>query len=335
MNSLPGQERCAGPTLGPARLLMIDFDGYFMCRLATDPDPTNEHRGLSGYTMALSTEDNLDYVIRLQASEEFLKKNLRAPADDMRLRIGVTVKSVSYDDQPWSDHPLLGASVRLKGRDEPAPGPTFESRNNTTGSDDNFGFVIDPFRLFIESVDGLIRIEAEDHVDPVNKAKPIWEILDPAIYGRRLPKSTAANSLEVAEAINVFDTYGYFRDRRRYLKHQIDLREHELKRAIPAAGVTETEEEETRREAIELEIQQFHSRLYQLEFWGDRVISKIGAQVKWAFDINGRQCVTGDLRGTADTDQPWHVKFWFGGWDGDLLTGFFRGSLHIPFVKKA
>ena len=59
----------AGPALGPAKLLTVDFGGYFICRLATDPDPTNETRGMSGYTMALATEDPFDHVIRLQVDD--------------------------------------------------------------------------------------------------------------------------------------------------------------------------------------------------------------------------------------------------------------------------
>jgi len=60
-----------------ARLLQVQYEGYFMCRLATDPDPTNEQLGVSGYTMALVPEDPLDQVIRLQADEKFAGKNLR------------------------------------------------------------------------------------------------------------------------------------------------------------------------------------------------------------------------------------------------------------------
>ncbi len=59
--------------------LDINFDGYFLCRLATDPDPTNEERGMSGYTMALANEDPLDQVIRLQVSPEWLERNARPP----------------------------------------------------------------------------------------------------------------------------------------------------------------------------------------------------------------------------------------------------------------
>ena len=35
--------------------LYLHFEGYFQCRLATDPDPTREPRGVSGYTYALHT----------------------------------------------------------------------------------------------------------------------------------------------------------------------------------------------------------------------------------------------------------------------------------------
>src|ERR1044071_301996 len=102
--------------------LDINFDGYFMCRLATDPDPTNEERGMSGYTMALANEDPLDQVIRLQMSPEWLERNARPPLLDMDIPLGVTVKSalfngVSYDGASN----VLGAKVYLDGVDFPLP----------------------------------------------------------------------------------------------------------------------------------------------------------------------------------------------------------------------
>lgn len=313
------------PLSGPTKYLTAYFEGYFMCRLATDPDPTNEPRGMSGYTMALSTEQGLDQVIRLQADEAFLKQHLRPPAQDMGLRTklleGVRVNSVTFDGQPWNDHPLMGASVSLLGRDEPFKGPTFESRNDTVGSDDTMSFVIDPFHLQLKQTrSGAGReviVRAEDYIDPLAPQKELWEILDPASYGRRLSSAVAEDSQEVATAINVFDLYGYFRDRRRFLRSHIDELETQLSR---------TAEDE-------IMLQQFRSRLYQLEFWGDRVISKLGTQVSWAFEINGPKEVEGDLGGTVDRNQAWPVQLWFGGWDGDLLTGYARGSLSMPFTK--
>ncbi|MEA2694349.1 MAG: hypothetical protein QOJ16_3736, partial [Acidobacteriota bacterium] len=78
-----------------AKLLEIQFQGYFLCRLATDPDPTNEPSGVSGYTMALVGEDELDAVIRTQITPEFAEKNLREPAKRMGIEIGVSVTSVT------------------------------------------------------------------------------------------------------------------------------------------------------------------------------------------------------------------------------------------------
>ncbi len=37
-------------------MLVVNFAGWFQCRLATDPDPTDEPRGVSGFTFALAGE---------------------------------------------------------------------------------------------------------------------------------------------------------------------------------------------------------------------------------------------------------------------------------------
>ena len=66
--------------MSAAKLLAIEFEGYFMCRLATDPDPTNERRGASGYTMAIAGEPDMDQAIRLQLDDRERKVLLREPA---------------------------------------------------------------------------------------------------------------------------------------------------------------------------------------------------------------------------------------------------------------
>jgi hypothetical protein len=303
--------------------LDINFDGYFMCRLATDPDPTNEERGMSGYTMAVAYEDPLDQVIRLQASPDWLKRNARPPLLDMDISVGVNVKSalfngVSYDGASN----VIGAKVYLDGVDFPLPGPTFESRNSTVGSDDTFAFVVNPFNLRIEQEDTGVKLTASDYVDPKDPALALWQVNDPAIYSRRLPYCASGSDTEVEEALNVFDAYGYFRDRRRYLDKLI--------RDTSAMRDKTTSKPE--RDQLDAQIQSYKSRIYQLEFWGDRVISKIQTKVSWAYDINGPQQVEGNLGGKVDTTQPWKMSYWFGGWDGDLLLGYMRGTLGVPFT---
>lgn len=305
----------------PVKYLEAHFEGYFMCRLATDPDPTNERRGRSGYTMALVSEDPLDQIIRLQ-SDDYVRRHLRAPAQAMGIEVGVTVRRVLFDGKPWvaSSH-LVGASVSLRGKDDIFCGPIFESRNNVVGSDDSLAFAIVPFDLAIDGAD--VSVRARDHLNPADPDQAIWQMEDPTIYGRRLPTSFTANSGEVTEALGVFDFYRYFRDRRTYLSDEIARLEKEL---LAASAPTVD---------FGRDIEEARSRIFQLEFWGERVLNKMGFQLRWDFEINGPQSIDGDLGGVADCSQPWPVSLWFGGWDGDLLVGYARGSLSIPFQPNA
>lgn len=315
-----------GPDLQQAtiRLLEIHFEGYFMCRIATDPDPSNEHRGMSGYTMALPRETRLDQIIRMQVDEEFARKNARAPLHDLGKEIGVRVVDARFDGVTYAPAAaaLKDARVELLGKNQPfADGPVFESRNNIVGNDDAMAFVIQPFDLRI--VGPGATITARDYLDPAEPAKQTWQFTDPAAYARRISTCQITGDTEVAQAVNVFDPYGYFRDRRRTLERLIERDRARLPDADPAL-----------RAALEADIQGYESRIYQLEFWGDRIINKIQMRVDWEFEINGPQAVDGALGGRVDVAQPWRIGFWFGGWDGDLLIGFARGTLGLPFLPS-
>ena len=303
--------------------LDINFEGYFMCRLATDPDPTNEERGMSGYTMALTMEDPLDQVIRLQVDPPWLERNARPPLLDLHIKIGVKVRSVLFEGVPYEGaRDVLGAKIYLDGVDFPLPGPTFESRNSTVGSDDTFAFVLNPFNLRIQQDDTGVKLNASDYVDPSDPNKPLWKVNDPSVYQRRLPTCTSIPDTEVMEAVNVFDAYGYFRDRQRYLDKLIR----------DTCGARDACDVQAKRDQLNAEVESYKSRIYQLEHWGDRIINKIQTKVGWEHDINGPQHIEGNLGGQVETGQPWRVKYWFGGWDGDLLLGYTRGTLSVPFT---
>jgi hypothetical protein len=310
-----------------ARVLEIDFEGYFACRIATDPDPSNERRGMSGYTMALPRESRLDQIIRLQIDQEYLARNARKPLLEMNLPLGVTVRRVRFEGKvhEGATTALAGAAVELAGKDPPfADGPVFESRNNIVGNDDAMAFVIVPFQLVIRGKD--LTLSATDYLDPADPSKQTWQFTDPAAYARRISTCQISGDTEVAEAVNVFDSYGYFRDRRRYL-------EREIERAIAARPAAD----EAGRARIDADVQGYRSRIFQLERWGDRIINKIQMRVDWKHDINGPQTVSGSsqvlasLGGTINPSTPWQFGVWFGGWDGDLLIGYARGTLKVPF----
>jgi hypothetical protein len=304
-----------------ARLLQVHFEGYFMCRIATDPDPTNEPRGISGYTMALVDEPALDQVIRLQRDDKTI---LRDPARQMKIEIGVTVRDVRYDGQEYEPglQALLGAPVVLEGENPPFEGPIFDSRNNIVGSDDNMMFVVNPFQMAIRG--NGVTLRAVDHLNPADPSQKIWEIEDPSTYARRFPAFTPGSS-EVMATLRVFDQFAYFNDRLRWLRGE-KARLETQRAAGDASPKTETR------------IQTLETRIYQIEFWGDRVFNKMAFQLTYDFRINGGpegQTVDDPgnlLRGRADTRHPWSTNFWFGGWDGDLLTGYMKGTLAIPFL---
>lgn len=101
---------------------MIDliFTGWFQCRLATDPDPYDEPRGVSGYVLAYADEPDLDRLVSFQPPA-FVRGN--GPT------IGVTVRAVRVDGAAVADHPLVGGTVDLLGQ------PVFEGRNGVLGDD--------------------------------------------------------------------------------------------------------------------------------------------------------------------------------------------------------
>jgi len=113
----------------------LHFRGYFECRLATDPDPFDEPRGVSGWTFALPGEPDLDRFIRFQPNGAVLRWG--GPA------VGVKVWQVVDQGVLQPGHPLVGASVRL------GQTSVFEGRNGLVAPS---GFEpIFPFEISIEA----------------------------------------------------------------------------------------------------------------------------------------------------------------------------------------
>jgi hypothetical protein len=143
---------------------MIDlaFRGWWQCRLATDPDPYDETRGVSGYVHAYAGEPDLDRVIRMQAPP-FVRTY--GPI------VGVSVEEVWRDGQKLDAHPLEGAAVQLL--DE----PKFEGRNGVIA---DAGFEpIWPFALrVVQSPFALAR-----RIVPADPEYPFAELFGGGVEG--------------------------------------------------------------------------------------------------------------------------------------------------------
>jgi hypothetical protein len=101
-------------------MLRLNFGGWFQCRLATDPDPSDEPRGVSGSIKALPGEPDLDRIIRLQPPA-FSRSHTQ--------QVGVEVQEVWQDAELLRRHPLAGAAVNLMGE------PVFKGENGVVAED--------------------------------------------------------------------------------------------------------------------------------------------------------------------------------------------------------
>jgi hypothetical protein len=99
----------------------LSLAGWCEVRLATNPDPFDETRGVSGWTFALPGEPDLDRIIRFQPSDtvrRWLSPN-----------IGVTIRSVAIGGVTQGANSLVGAEVQLLDN------PVFEGRNGVVAGD--------------------------------------------------------------------------------------------------------------------------------------------------------------------------------------------------------
>jgi len=130
-------------------MLRLVFEGWFQCRLATDPDPPDEPRGVSGWTFAVAGEPDLDRIIRLQP--EGATPRLGGPP------VGVSVTSVEHGGTAVSDHVLVGARLSLAGD------PVFDGRNHIEA--DAGREPIRPFELSVTKGDvSIVRTHIENGI---------------------------------------------------------------------------------------------------------------------------------------------------------------------------
>jgi len=160
-------------------VLVLRFDGWFQCRLATDPDPADEPRGVSGWTFAVGDEPDLDRVIRFQ-DPPFHRSH--GPT------VGVQVREVEVDEAQVDGHRLVGARVELDGQ------PKFEGRNGLVAEDGQEP--IHPFALRISG--GGVVVERVDRLDPLGR--PISEV-SPGFLRRRMGNGVESDRAAVAEVL--------------------------------------------------------------------------------------------------------------------------------------
>lgn len=272
--------------------LEIFFEGWFMCRLATDPDPTDEPRGVSGATFALPGEPDFDRVIYLQEPPSGTIRSHAPP-------VGVHVRSASLEGKEVEC--LRGAKVRLLGQ------PRLENRNFVLTV---AGFEpIVPF--FLEISGAGVRLARKLVMYPENPELEFWKIPRERLqsFGAR---GFYTDSEKVLAATGVRDPLENRRERRRLLVEELQRETDELRRA----GL--------RKRVRELEIairEPTNERLVNM-----RAIEEFRFGLNGPAEMADPQGLLGGVPQAAD----WPIDFWLGGWDPDVLCGYMKGSLQIP-----
>ncbi len=283
-------------------MLDIQFEGWFQCRFATDPDPTNDPRGLSGPTQVVPGEPDFDRLIRLNTFSA-----ARYPFEQAK---GVTVTAVSYQQDTQAQHFLVGATVNLLDN------PQFHQRNQIT-SPSALQSAIDPFHLEIKKDNVIIR--RKDFWDPTRPHLTFNDIFtDPALANRRL-NTGIIQSPVVAEQLGILNYEQYRLNRKADLQQLLQKTTDPVKRAGLEKRIRNIRTDKTQT-GVMLAATQF-----------------LGLQAQYGFDINGTTSISDPdhkLGGEIGFSQNWPISFWMGGYDVDTFFGYMKGTLSIPFYPR-
>lgn len=339
--------------------LSISFEGYWLCRLATDPDPSIEQRGVSGFTLAVAGETLLepsiwtqesdvknayglkdpDFIDPLASDPRFNIKNIREASPDREhynsQGIGIKVSKVEIDGFQDStlEAKLMGGPCRFVNRpasNGPFRGPIFEGRNQITSDGDPDRFSVNPF-VFTISTPGNESKTVLSRFDPMDFDNPdfqLYKIFPNEKVDRRLPTQRFALSTEGLQQIGVDpdNLDSYFTNRMNWLQGKIVEAE-----AIGKPALAEA----------------YRSRLYAVNFFtqatgptvlANRLLSRIPLRQLYQHTIRGNAGMTPapivDANFFApyqiDTEKEWEILYYMGQYDGDLMTGYCSGTLDIP-----
>lgn len=290
--------------------IVVDFSGWFQIRLATDPDPTDERRGISGFTFALPDEPDLDRVIQFQPT--VLRSH--GPATD----VGVKVKAVYVDGVLQPSHPLLGAPVELLGSAK-------EEQHNYAlmgyNADDGME-AIDPMRLSIVASPRL-AFERDDYLDPKNPNTTLMQASVDQLAHRGFWGGGFDDDASVFRRITGYTSFVSYRRVRRSLVER-DLADPMLTDPVKRASLMRRLSELSNPDTGD-------RRTQRLGLWAERTFPD--HQYKGPPGINGaiKNWTDADnVLAAVDKTTPWPLSMMFGAFDCDANLCYCDARLMLP-----
>ena len=295
---------------------VLSFKGWAQCRMATDPDPSNDPRGVSGYTFALPGEPDFTQICHFQNRDGVVHRS-HCPEIGVKVCGGTHYKATvegdcqqKFEHKPEpidKDHPLFGAEIDLRND------PVFDSRNSTLVYN-GYGLV-SPFDLQVTAANGL-TISRSFYVDPDCpnndlESIPIDElaphVVEVSIYNSANLNATTPGSIDILLESGILDPVAYRR-----------LRLEQLERDLSSAKEGSVEQAALKKRIAELRIDSPQNRR----------TAQMGTKVLVPYNLNSTQANVGGET-IENAGDPWSLEMWMGGWDADALSFFVIGTLQI------
>lgn len=280
----------------------LSFDGWAQCRMATDPDPSNDPRGVSGYSFALPGEPDMDQILYLQNKKGVIHRSF-CPEIGVFVRGGYEFHTkgtggettFTHKTKIDANHPLFEAQVDLLGN------PIFDSRNGTVIFN-GFG-IINPFILSIEGKDK-VNIKRRFYADPNNEQDDLQNYPIDLLSNYTL-STVVPNSANMIQVTNVLQRSAFRNERLANLRKELA----------------------TTKDPIQ--IAALNKRISELEMNdpNNRRTNQIGTKVLLSYPLNAK---TADYNGQKITpSSAWNLELWMGGWDADALSFWIEGNVQI------
>jgi len=268
-------------------LIVCSFAGWVQVRLATNADPPDETRGLSGYTFALPGEPDLDRVLRTSAP---VAPRTHGPA------IGLAVHAVSIDGVAVPSHPLIGARVDFLSA------PLFESVNDVVM--DQGIEALEPFDLALTQ--GEFRFRRRDYLDPGHPEATVYTV-PPALLAKRRTAGFSYGTQLMQEALGMTDATAFRAARLTTLRSDLEI----TKDPVARAGLTR------RISELELDDPQDH-RTTSMYFIETRTY-----QLNGPIELVDPARLLAGL----DTYLDNQISLVMGAWDADAMSAYAAGTV--------
>lgn len=266
------------------------FTGWIQVRLATNPDPPDERRGISGYTFALPGEPDLDRLLR--TSDPVAPRSHGPP-------IGVIVRRVVVDGAPADAHPLVGARFDL------ASAPRFESVNDVVMAQ---GYeALEPFDVRLTQGD--FELGRRDYLDPARPDLTVYTAPPALLAARRTAVFNYGTEI-LKEATGGTDPAAFRAARLALLRADLATTKDPTYHAGLTRRIRELENTDP-ADRRTVSMQFIESRTYALN--GPAAVRD---PHRWLLGL--------------DTTAPWRVDLTMGSWDADAMAAYATGSISLP-----